>query len=65
VVSVGEDKLRVGDRVKVLWGFDEISGTITDIWGSPPAQVRVAIELEEGEQPEVLLLSPKAVRKAS
>jgi hypothetical protein len=65
VVSTKDDGLHVGDRVKVAWGSDEVLGTITEIWGSPPAHVRVALELEEDEGPEVLLLNPEVVRKAS
>lgn len=66
MVSTKDDGLRVGDRVKVPWGTDdEVLGTIIEIWGSPPAHVRVVLELEEDEEHEVLLLNPRVVRKAS
>jgi len=65
VVRTKHEGLHVGDRVKVLWGTDEVLGTITEIWGSPPAHARAALELEEDEEPEVLLLNPDVVRKAS
>jgi hypothetical protein len=65
MVKIRDNGLRVGDRVKVLWGTDEVLGTVTEIWGSPPAHVRVALELEEDGEPEVLLLNPKVVRRAS
>lgn len=66
MVSTNDQGLHVGDRVTVPWGLDdEVLGIIIEIWGSPPAHVRVALELEEDEEPEVLLLNPRVVRKAS
>ena len=65
MVSTKEDGLHVGDRVAVPWGIDaEVLGTMTEIWGSPPAHVCIALELEEDEEPEVLLLNPRIVRTA-
>lgn len=60
-----QHNLRSGDRVMVPWGMDEIMGTVLEVWGSPPAHVRVALELEANEEPEVLLLNPRVVRKIS
>jgi hypothetical protein len=57
-------RLRVGDHVKVPWGIDEtVEGTIVEVWGDPPAQIRV--ELTTGEdEPVVLLLSASVVEAA-
>jgi primosomal protein N' len=51
--------LQVGDRVLVPWGLGEVEGEIVEVWGEPPAHVRVALELEDDEEPEVLLLNPR------
>jgi hypothetical protein len=52
---------RAGDRVTVPWGFEEVVGEVVEVWGDPVAHVRVALQLEEGEPPEVLLLNPDVV----
>lgn len=51
----------IGDRVRVPWGADQVEGDIVEVWGDPPAHLRVALELEEDESPEVLLLRPNIV----
>jgi hypothetical protein len=42
-----------------------VKGRIVEIWGDPPAHIRVALELEEGEEPEVLVLSPAIVNRVA
>lgn len=59
MVSKTDRTLQVGDRVLVPWGLDHVEGEVIEVWGDPPAHVRVAIELEEGEEPELLLLNPR------
>ncbi|MFP5322249.1 MAG: hypothetical protein ACLGIC_10435 [Acidimicrobiia bacterium] len=51
----------IGGRVRVPWGADQVEGEIVEVWGDPPAHLRVALELEEDEAPEVLLLRPNIV----
>lgn len=51
----------IADRVRVPWGADQIEGDIVEVWGAPPAHLRVALELEEDDAPEVLLLRPNIV----
>ena len=60
-----KDALHVGDRVKVPWGLDEVEGEIVEVWGDPPAHVRVALDLEADAEPEVLLLSPTIVKRVA
>lgn len=60
------DALHVGDRVWVPWGFDDrVEGTVVELWGDPPAHVRVALELEEDQAPEVVLLNPRVVKRVA
>lgn len=54
---------QVGDRVLVPWGLDEVVGEVVEVWGEPPAHVRVALELQEDEEPEVLLLNPRLLKR--
>jgi len=64
---MAERGLRVGDRVEVPWGLDrDVPGTVVEVWGDPPTQVRVRLELEleEDDEPIVLLLSPSMVAAA-
>lgn len=57
--------LRVGDRVVVPWGLEEeVSGRVIEIWGDPPAHVRVELDLDDNE-PEVLLLNPSVVKRVA
>lgn len=62
-------KLRPGARVRVLWGLDEPrAATVLEVWGDPaaPSQVRVELDLLDGEQESaVLLLSPSALIEAA
>lgn len=38
--------VRVGQRVRLPWGFDTVDGTVVDVFGSPARPfVRVAIEV--------------------
>ena len=57
--------LRVGDRVRVPWGLGEVLGEVVEVWGDPPAHVRVALEFVEDEVPEVLLLNPTIVTRVA
>lgn len=58
--------VQVGERVLVPWGLDEdVEGTVVEVWGNPPAHVRVALQLEENEEPQVLLLNPKILTRLS
>lgn len=58
--------LHVGDRIWVPWGrADRVFGTVVELWGDPPAHVRVALELEEDEAPEVVLLNPSVVKRVA
>lgn len=59
------NNLEVGDRVTVPWGVDEVTGRVVEVWGDPPAHVRVELDLGEGEEPEVLLLNPNVVHRAA
>ena len=57
--------LAVGTRVKVPWGLDKVvDGTIVEVWGDPPAHVRVQLAGSDDEDPIVLLLSPATVQAA-
>ena len=54
--------LRVGATVRVPWGLeDEVEGQIVEVWGDPPAHVRVRLLLEGDEEPVVVLLPPSAL----
>lgn len=57
---------KAGDIVTVPWGLEEpVRAKIIEVWGDPPAHVRVQLLTEdEGEPPIVLLLSPKVVNAA-
>lgn len=49
---------KVGAVVYVPWGIDEIiPAKVLEVWGDPPAQIRVELEIE-GDEPAVILLSP-------
>jgi primosomal protein N' len=59
--------LKIGDRVEVPWGLDRnVPATVVEVWGDPPTQVRVQLELdlEEDDEPVVLLLSPSVMTAA-
>ena len=56
--------LTVGSTVRVPWGLeDDVEGTIVEVWGDPPAHVRVQLHLSEDDDadPVVLLLAPSAL----
>lgn len=42
---------------------DHVRGEVIEVWGDPPQHVRVAVEIEEDEEPEVLLLNPKILTR--
>jgi hypothetical protein len=59
--------LRVGATVRVPWGLDrDVLGTIVEVWGDPPTQVRVKLDLESDDdsEPVVILLSPSTLSAA-
>ena len=59
--------LKIGDRAEVRGGPDRnVPGTVVEVWGDPPTQVRVQLELdlEEDDEPVVLLLSPSVMTAA-
>lgn len=60
------NELKVGATVRVPWGLkDAVEGRIVEVWGDPPAHVRVQLLLEgDDEQPVVVLLSPSALTAA-
>lgn len=53
--------LKVGDRVLVPWGVEQLEAEIIEIWGEPAAHVRVALQIEDGDEPEYLLLNPSVL----
>lgn len=60
------DTLKIGDRVTVPWGLDEdVDGRVVDIWGDPPDKVRVELDLGDEEEPEVLLLNARIVKRVA
>lgn len=64
---MAEHALKIGDRVEVPWGRDRnVPATVVEVWGDPPTQVRVQLELtlEEDDEPVVLLLSPSVMTAA-
>lgn len=65
VSPMPNQQLRVGQTVLVAWGLDrDVEGQIIELWGDPPAHVRVQLHFEEDDadaEPVVLLLTPSAV----
>lgn len=60
-------QLRVGATVRVPWGLEaDVKGKIIEVWGDPPAHVRVQLLLEgdDDSEPVVLLLSPSDLEAA-
>ena len=61
-------QLTVGSIVRVPWGLkDDVEGTVVEVWGDPPAHVRVQLRLPEAEddaEPVILLLAPSALTAA-
>jgi hypothetical protein len=68
VVNDMARQLRVGDTVLVPWGFNPpVKAKILQIWGDPPANIRVQIafyEDDEDADPIVLLLAPSLLQAA-
>jgi hypothetical protein len=68
VSTMPNPQLRVGQTVHVPWGLErDVEGKIIEVWGDPPAHVRVQLHFEEddeGAEPVVLLLNPAAVTAA-
>lgn len=67
MVKAMSGHFKVGDAVSVPWGLDaDLSGTVVEVWGDPPAQVRVKLDLPEEDdgEPVVLLLAVGAVTAA-
>lgn len=62
------NSLRVGAKVRVPWGLDnEVEATIVEVWGDPPSQVRVQLDIasdDESSEPVVILLSPAMLSAA-
>ena len=59
-------QLAVGTSVRVPWGLErDVEGTVVEVWGDPPAHVRVQLHFDDGDSaPVVLLLSPSMVTAA-
>ncbi|MGI8867801.1 MAG: hypothetical protein ACR2F6_02835 [Mycobacteriales bacterium] len=60
-------QLRVGAIVRVPWGLEaDVEGKIIEVWGDPPAHVRVQLFLGSNDdaEPVVLLLAPSALEAA-
>lgn len=61
-------KFEVGDTVSVPWGLDSPKrAKIVEIWGDPPAHVRVKLDPFEGDdsdEPIVILISPSVLKVA-
>jgi len=61
------EKLKPGAQVLVPWGTGRVRGRVVEVWGDPPAHVRVQLELDEmdeGDEPYIVLLSPSIVEAA-
>lgn len=60
--------IRVGATVLVPWGLGrDVEGTVVEVWGDPPTQVRVQLRFESDDddaEPMVLLLPPTALTAA-
>jgi hypothetical protein len=53
--------------VYVPWGIGRVPARVLEVWGDPPAHVRVQLELEGADtddEPFVLLLSPSVLEAA-
>lgn len=58
-------QIKVGDLVLVPWGLGEpLTGRVIEIWGDPPAHVRVKLTFEE-DDPMFLLLPPSLLTPAA
>ncbi len=60
-------QLTVGSTVRVPWGLEgDVEGTVVEVWGDPPAHVRVQLNLPDDDdaEPVVLLLAPSALTAA-
>jgi hypothetical protein len=66
VVNDMAKHLQVGSKVRVPWGLeDPVEGEIVEVWGDPPAHVRVQLQLDSSDsEPIVILLSPKDLEAA-
>ena len=68
MVSPMSVSMRVGATVRVPWGLDrDVEGTIVEVWGDPPTQVRVQLHLgteDEDAEPVIILLSPTVLTAA-
>jgi hypothetical protein len=67
VVNGMAKRLQVGTKVRVPWGLEgPVEGEIVEVWGDPPAHVRVQLRLDsyEDSEPIVILLSPKDLEAA-
>jgi hypothetical protein len=56
-----------GDRVVVPWGLDgNVLGTVVEVWGDPPAHIRVELDSsgEASDEPVIVLLAPSTVAAA-
>lgn len=62
------DQIKEGDKVLVPWGLgDPIKATVLEVWGDPPAHVRVQLQPEDAdefEEPTVILISPTVLSAA-
>jgi len=65
---MSKQQLQVGSSVVVPWGLErDVEGVVVEVWGNPPAHIRVRLRFEEDDEeaePVVLLLSPSSVTAA-
>lgn len=61
MVTKAHNTLKVGDRVLVPWGQEDLEADVIEVWGDPPAHVRVALHIEDCDEPEYLLLNPSVI----
>ncbi len=61
----GTSHLTPGSAVRVPWGLEgDVAGTVVEVWGSPPAHIRVELHFADDSEPVTLLLSPDVVHPA-
>lgn len=67
VVNDMANHLQGGTKVRAPWGLEgPVEGEVVEVWGDPPAHVRVQLRLDsyDDSEPIVILLSPKDLEAA-